>query len=81
MVGMHIALKNFSLYKEYRTKKASAIVSRWEKLGLWIVPIFCFIGGSINLYLAVDILRDYRQEREIWHTLNEEGIFAGKSED
>ena len=70
MIGLHIALKNYNNMNEYQLKKIGKVVSRGDKLGLLVVPMFCFIGGSINLYLAVNILRNYRQEREVWQVLN-----------
>ena len=76
MMGMHIAIKNFSLLKEYQTKGVGK-VSRGDKIGLFVAPLFCFIGGSINLYLAIDILKNYQKEREMWRVMNEEGLFEG----
>ena len=59
LVGLHTALKNFSLLKEYQAREIGR-VSRLERAGLVVVPLICFFGGSLNLYLAMDILRRYQ---------------------
>ena len=70
MIGLHMTLKNYNLYKEYSLKKNVKPASRLDKFGLFVIPMACFFGGSLNLYLAIDILKSYKQEREMWSVLS-----------
>ena len=56
-------MRNYNNYKEFITVKKNAKVSTFDKAGLFMIPMICFLGGSINLYLAIDILKSYQQER------------------
>ena len=58
-----MAMRNYNNYKEFITVKKNAKVSTFDKAGLFMIPMICFLGGSINLYLAIDILKSYQQER------------------
>ena len=59
LFGLHIALKNYNLFRQYTGAKVGKPVSKFDILGLFVVPLFCFVGGSVNLYLAAGILKNY----------------------
>ena len=40
--------------------KGAKAASLGDKIGLFVVPMFCFFGGTLNLYLAIDILKAYQ---------------------
>ena len=87
MAGMYIGMKNYWNYRNYmeqvltNKKKIAKVPHFLEKLGMFIVPVLCFVGGSINLYKAIDLLKKYQQEREMWRVLSQEGLFEGRSEE
>ena len=70
IIGLHMTIKNYNLYKEYSVLKNVKAVSRLDKFGLFVIPMVCFFGGSLNLYLALDILKSYKQEREMWTVMS-----------
>ena len=54
-----MALRNFNLYKEYVKAKVGKPINRLDIAGLFFVPLFCFFGGSLNLYMAAGIIKTY----------------------
>ena len=87
MSGMYIGMKNYWNYRNYmdqviaKQTKLAKLPNLLEKLGMFIIPVICFVGGSINLYKAIDLLKKYQQEREMWRVLSQEGLFEGRSEE
>ena len=78
---MHMAMKNYNNYQAYEMAAIGKRVSFGDKIGLFVIPAICFIGGSLNLYLAVKIIKNYKEERELWSVLSQEALFEGKDED
>ena len=87
MSGMYIGMKNYWNYRNYMEQvmgnnKIKAKPPHFlEKLGMFVIPVICFVGGTINLYKAIELLKKYQQEREMWRVLSQEGLFEGRSEE
>ena len=60
LIGMHMAIRNYTLYRDYTAKGLGKAVSLADKMGMVVVPMICFVGGTLNLYLAMGILKTYK---------------------
>ena len=52
-----------------------------DRYSMSFFPLVMFIGGTVNLYMAVQLMQTYRQEKQIWEILASEGVFEGKTEE
>ena len=55
---IYFSYKNFHTYQSERLK-----ISRFDKFGLCLVPALMFLGGTVNLYQAYNIITVYQQDR------------------
>ena len=52
------------------------LLKRVDKIGLAFVPGLMFVGGTVNLYLALRIFQQYQKDKEIVNVLSEYGVFV-----
>ena len=65
--SLFFSLKNYRIYRSGQAK--------WfEVAGLALVPSLMFVGGTVNMYLAMGIFNTYQQDKEIITILEAEGI-------
>jgi len=52
---------------------------RGLRIGMVLPPLLLFVGGTANLVMSYKMMNRYREQKELWNVLKNEGVFDGKS--